>query len=64
MNQANKVGRPRKKGKGMLFKFIKEVEKYLRAEKLKTGNSMVQIVEETIIYRARFKTWPPPEKES
>lgn len=52
-------GRKRVKGNGMLFKFPKDLEKYLRSESESSGKTMVRIIEELLRYRSQFKTWPP-----
>lgn len=52
-------GRKRIKGKPMLFKFKKGLGIYLRRTAKKSNRDMVEILEELIQYRMRFKSWPP-----
>lgn len=54
MKNVSKRGRPLK-GKGMLFKFKPNCEKFIREESEKSGKTMVRILEEIIEARSKFK---------
>lgn len=62
-SKRSKRGRPAtsNKGKPILMEFDKPIDKYIRREGAKRGNSMVGIVAELLELRAKFKVWPPED---
>ncbi|MDB6027548.1 MAG: hypothetical protein JWM68_3771 [Verrucomicrobiales bacterium] len=43
----------------MLFKFTKPISKYIRQQSKREKKTMTALIEETMAFRAKFKTFPP-----